>query len=184
MKRIFCVLACFVVVLCLSSCGGGKITTPGVYNGVSLSLDGNDFQSVFGSEDWVVSDALSTPTCVSFTNESYGDVILMLSPPDADVANPVALTKADIVESGFIGYSIDVSHASYYPNMTWNGVGFGATASELLKNCGPADVVDEDPISEDGPAWTAYTYDLDGGWHLSFMVDTDGGIRIVSLFDW
>lgn len=70
----------------------------------------------------------------------------------------------EIETNGFSGYEIDATYAESYPDMTWNGITFGADGDAVVAAYGDADYVYECEL------YSAYTYSIFDDVELEFYV--------------
>lgn len=177
MKRLFATL-CFLLVLAGCSCGptyevsgdgpgdaedtenAGDAGSPGRYGtffGTDLSLDGNPV-GMFDSE-WTM------------TENAAGNGVLSHSD------YPYLGFSVDLDESGtsFGSYHVDASAGDDAPDMSWRGVGFGGTESDLTDAYGEPDYRDE------CYGYVVLGYDF-GNSEIDFAVYDDGrGLRLVNF---
>lgn len=149
----------------------------GAYNGVAFTDKGDSWADTFGADGWEFVEDVDSDfsySTVFADNAKYGEFAQLMVYNEAwDNA-----TKEEILADGFYGYDIDMYYADSYPNMTWNGVTFGASADMLLSAYGEYDNM------YDGEMYTAYMYDIEDtekDIEIEFYVYKDKGLMGVNL---
>lgn len=142
----------------------------GSYNGVSINISANDWASTFGADGWVFDNEDGEYSFMSCKNSKYGD-------SDLYVYNEARsnTTKDDILNKGYYGYSIDVSWSDAKPDMTFNGLTWGASDDDIFAAYGTPD------YSYTGSMYTSYEYELSDDVIMEFYIYFDKGLQEVEL---
>lgn len=145
----------------------------GSYNGVNFTGIGDSWHDTFGSDGWVLSEDEGLYSFIDATNAKYGDYSFVYAyNEDWDDT-----TKYDIETYGTYGYEISIEDIDTAPNMTWNGLTFGATKNEIFELYG------EPVYTYSGYEYIVYTYEIPHetkNIELEFYV-YDDGLRQVRL---
>lgn len=140
----------------------------GAYNGIALTAYGDDWNATFGADGWNFANDDGEYTFMSAENPKYKDAVLYVYNSRRNDT-----TRADILNNGSYGYSIDCRYSSTYPDMTWNGITFGATAEDIFASYGNPD------YSYDGTSYVMYQYDITDDIEMEFYVFPDAGLQRV-----
>lgn len=152
----------------------------GSYNGVPFSVDGTSWADTFGADGWVRDEEWSpsdrAATTFWYTNDKYPDAYL-------SVDSMEEMLPSEMENSVFYGYGIDVSAiaesgSSAFPNMTWNGITFGSSVSDLVSAYGEMTDGDE----RDGYTWCCYTLSDYADFQFEFSPYTNGLIVVETMF--
>lgn len=146
------------------------ITELGTYNGIPLTAYGDDWNTIFGADGWNFANDDGEYTFMSAENSKYKNAVFYVYNYSRDYT-----TRADILNNGSYGYSIDCKYSSTYPDMTWNGITFGATAGDIFAAYGNPD------NSYDGSLYTMYEYDISDDIEIEFYVYPDDGLQRVEV---
>lgn len=149
----------------------------GAIDGIPLTADQNIFDETFGAAGFEIDEAddgqYSFSSC---KNPEYEDLTLYVYQKDASSTNS---TKEKIMSEGFYGYDIDAEFAKARPNMTWNGITWGATTEEVEAAYGTPD------DTYVGDMYTSYKYNFGDNVELSFDIYYEGqkapGLQHVTL---
>ena len=119
----------------------------GSIDGKTLSVD-SKWDDTFGKAGFEF-DSDEEEYTISASSDDYESVYLYINGPDWDEE----IVKAeDIKKDGMGGYSIDVSCAEDKPEMTWNGLTWGASAEDIVKAYGEPD------YKYEGSMYDSYEY--------------------------
>lgn len=145
----------------------------GSYNGVNLTAGGDSWEDIFAADGWTFANDDNDYIFMTAENAKYKDAELYVYNESR-----TNVSKADIVNKGVWGYKIDVEYASSYPDMTFNGVTFGASASDVKAAYGSPDE------SYSGSLYTALTYNLSDDVEITFYIYSDNGLTQVEVDYW
>jgi len=146
----------------------------GSLNGTAFVNGCGNWDSTFGADGWVLDE--TTDGKYSFIvadNPKYEGADLCVTSSQAANTSLNNSTIADLEANGFCGYDIDVSYATNKPNMTWNGLTFGASAEQIQAVYGAPDNIYE------GSLYTSYDYDISDSTTLTFYVHGADGLQEV-----
>ena len=116
----------------------------GSIDGKTLSVD-SKWDDTFGKAGFEF-DSDEEGYIISASSDDYENVCLWFYSLDWHKAE-------DIKNNGMDGYSIDVSSAENKPEMTWNGLTWGASAEDIVKAYGEPD------DKYEGSLYDSYTYE-------------------------
>ena len=140
----------------------------GSLNGLPFVAGKNDY-SIFVNDGWKAdADYDGQFSFLLLTNDKYDKYMNMSVFAFPNESNT---TEAMLIENGIGGY--DVSYNTYdskLPNMTWGGLTWGASPSQIKAVYG-------EPVYEtEGTNHNSYTYyiDYDKNWSIQFWFDSDG----------
>lgn len=141
----------------------------GAYKGTPITSSANSW-SMFESDGWVFDNEDGEYSFMSCVNDKYEDASLYVYNKDADDT-----TRSDITDYGFYGYDIDVSWSDNKPDMTFNGLTWGASDSDVTSAYGTPD------YTYTGSMYTSYEYEISKNVDMTFYVYFDEGLQKVSL---
>lgn len=146
----------------------------GSINGVALVNGCGSWDSTFGADGWQLDvDSDGKYIFVTASNVKYPDADLYVYSKKNVEDFMVNSTIADIKDTGFYGYSVDVAYSSNKANMTWNGLTFGASAEDIAAAYGaPA-------FTYEGTLYNSYQYDIGEDIELTFNVFGESGLQEV-----
>lgn len=142
----------------------------GAYKGIGLTAFGDSWDETFGADGWSFANDDGEYSFMSAENPKYKDAILYVYNFSRENT-----THAEIMDNGFYGYSIDCAFSSTYPDMTWNGLTFGASAEDIFGCYGNPD------DSYTGNMYTMYQYDIGNNIEMEFYVYPDKGLQRVMV---
>lgn len=140
----------------------------GSYNGHFLS-PAADSWSYLSDDGWSLDTQSGDDGFFLCTNNKYDGAILMVRG-----SSITSTTNSEIMDYGFYSYSIDVSGASTAPQMTFNGITWGASDDVVTAAYG------EPNSTKTTSTYTLYSYDL-GGATMTFYVYFGSGLQKVAL---
>lgn len=139
----------------------------GAYNGVSFNTAGTSWSDTFGSDGWDFDNEDGEYNFMTAINPKYEDVDVYVF--NRDMHNT---TRSDILEKGVYSYEVDAYWSSgNLPNVTWNGLTFGATADELVAAYG------EPKFYYNYEEYARYTFEISREIELEFTVSHELGLR-------
>ena len=146
----------------------------GSINGVALTNGCGNWDATFGAGGWQLdADSDGKYIFVTASNAKYPDADLYVYSKKNVEDFMVNSTIVDIKDTGFYGYSIDAAYSSNKPNMTWNGLTFGASAEDIAAAYGtPA-------FTYEGTLYNSYQYDISENIELTFNVFGESGLQEV-----
>ncbi len=150
----------------------------GAYNGHSISIGSNDW-SIFSNDGWKFDNEDGAYIFMSAINDKFENAEMYVY--DATWDN--GITSSDIINHGFYSYSINCMYMDKNqerPNMTFNGITFGASLDELLSAYGEPDKINDMSYS------TEYVYvvsqDSINNIELQFYIANDGsGLQKIEI---
>lgn len=150
----------------------------GSYNGVNFTLQKDSWANTFGADGWKFDyDSDGEYSFVKAYNDKYDGADLYLYGEEFG-----DLYAAEIESNGIYGYSIDTDYmeSSTYPNMTWNGITFGATIEDIKEVYGEY----ESEFESTSLGYTTYDYEIGENVEIEFKVDVDKGLIGVDARFW
>lgn len=141
----------------------------GSYNGAVLTGAGDSW-NIFAADGWQFVNEDNENEFMTAENDKYGHVDFFVYN-----ANKSNTSRADIIENGIWGYDIDCSHSARYPAMTWNGLTFGDSASEVLSVYGePVRIIK-------GDKYDMYKFTTSDNIEINFYINAEKGIQRVTV---
>lgn len=141
----------------------------GSYEGTALTFAGNSWAETFGADGWEFANEDDEYTFMTAKNPKYQYADLYVYNYDrSDVS------RSDILENGFYGYSIRCSTGSKLPDMSWGGLTFGASDDDILSVYGEPNYVYEGSYNE-------YEYKISNNVAIRFGVDPYNGLQSVEV---
>lgn len=139
----------------------------GSYNGHFLSSAGDSW-TYFSDDGWQLGQQNEDNRFIICTNSGYEGAVLRVAGSNftAGISN--------IMDLGVYSYSIDVSGASHYPPMTFNGITWGTSDDVVTAAYGEPD------STKTTSSYTLYSYDLSGA-TMTFYVYFGSGLQKVAL---
>lgn len=145
----------------------------GTINNVNFTGNGDSWDSTFGADGWVLENNEDNFSFITATNtkyDKYGELYIYNKELEGT-------TKEDIMNDGIFGYDIDFGNAdiSVIPNITWQGLTFGATVEEIIATYG------EPSYEYNGTMYDSYTYEIADRTEIEFQVYDEEGLKSVRV---
>lgn len=142
----------------------------GSYNGLILG-EQTSWHDTFGADGWSFTNEDGEYSFMTCENPKYDGVELYVYNQARNEA-----TADDIYTNGFFGWSCDVSYATNaVPDMTFNGLTWGASNEDVLNTYGSPD------FSYEGSMWTSYEYGFGDDITMTFYVYPGNGLQKVDV---